>query len=134
MTDPYTALRQALEALEKSEPRRLYACTCQSLKHWPNCHWLRHQGAIAAARAALAAQPEPVAWVATKPAGYNAVGYDCAVLNKLRHGTKLYAAPPQRQPLTDERADEICRAFDVTPDAWRPLIRAVERAHGIGSP
>lgn len=49
-------------------------------------------------------------------------------------GTKLYAAPPQRTPLTDEEMWEVIGSLADTRLAGplEKLIRATERAHGIG--
>ena len=58
------------------------------------------------------------------------VGWD-----DLPAGTKLYASPPQRQPLTDEQIAEIAErmeATDVASSFWRDFVRAVEAAHGTG--
>ena len=43
----------------------------------------------------------------------------------------LYAAPQQRKPLTDEAIEAILDEFDVDREAWKPLARAIEKAHGI---
>lgn len=40
------ALKEALEALIKSEPRVGFNCTCMASEHWPNCNWKKHQDAI----------------------------------------------------------------------------------------
>jgi hypothetical protein len=49
---------------------------------------------------------------------------------ELRDGDKLYTAPPQRKPLTDEEIDNL----ELPPNGctMRELVRAIERAHGIG--
>jgi len=45
------------------------------------------------------------------------------------------AAPPQREPLTDEQIDAIIlRLMDTTGANLRNLTRAIERAHGISAP
>jgi hypothetical protein len=48
---------------------------------------------------------------------------------ELRDGDKLYTAPPQRKPLTDEEIDNL----ELPPNGctMRELVRVVERAHGI---
>jgi hypothetical protein len=69
---------------------------------------------------------EPVAWMYVNKDG------EC---EKIEYGpvfddhgvTLLYTAPPQRKPLTDEKADELIRRF-----ARYELLRAIEAAHGIG--
>ena len=45
--------------------------------------------------------------------------------------TPVYAAPQQRKPLTDEAIEAILDEFDVDREAWKPLARAIEKAHGI---
>jgi len=49
---------------------------------------------------------------------------------KYPKGTKLYTAPPQRKSLTDEEIDNL----ELPPNGCtiRELVRAIERAHGIG--
>ena len=44
---------------------------------------------------------------------------------------RRYAAPQQRKPLTDEAIEAILDEFDVDREAWKPLARAIEKAHGI---
>jgi hypothetical protein len=47
----------------------------------------------------------------------------------------LYAAPPQRQPLTDEEIDVVtiqCFGANADLEFHRHHARAIERAHGIG--
>jgi hypothetical protein len=49
-------------------------------------------------------------------------------------GTKLYTAPPQRQPLTDEEIADIAFGFsalEILHDDYA-FARAIERKHGIG--
>ena len=49
-------------------------------------------------------------------------------------GTPLYAAPPQRQPLTEEEIVQIVRdelGYSIGSDDVA-FARAIERAHGIG--
>ena len=50
---------------------------------------------------------------------------------------RLYTAPPQRKPLTEETMRECAQAMDAEPlaEGWHELIkfaRAIEQAHGIG--
>ncbi len=51
-------------------------------------------------------------------------------------GLDLYAAPPQRQPLTEEEMLEILGDIDADtkrlPPGIKAFARAIERAHGIG--
>jgi hypothetical protein len=54
---------------------------------------------------------------------------------KYPKGTKLYTAPPQRKPMTDEEIDVAWRSVDYTKsyENFRiEIARAIERAHGIG--
>jgi hypothetical protein len=46
----------------------------------------------------------------------------------------VYAAPPQRKPLTDEQIDRIAGygKIKATDNVHRTFARAIERAHGIG--
>ena len=135
MTDLRTAAQQALEALEEYQSKGAPFLACD--------------GAIDALRAALAQQDElvqePVAWIYQNM--YTEQEY--LVWKKGtggRNWTPLYAAPPQRQPLTDE---EILKAIGweraemymkLTPnfpvaEAKKETLknaRAIERAHGIG--
>jgi hypothetical protein len=134
-----TAAQQALEALvweAGSEPTMYAAQTA---------------AAIDALRAAFAAEPEPVerAWLEAAVAwevcasihekwakGKDAV-YTTRHADFVKHAddarAKAIAAPPQRQPLTDEH---IYRIFEESAgygqDDFVAFARAVERAHGIG--
>ena len=134
MSDLRIAAQQALEALEDA---RTFTGA-----------WRTSAKAITALRAALAQQEEPVepvAWIYQNM--YTEQEY--LVWKKGtggRNWTPLYAAPPQRQPLTDE---EILKAIGweraemymkLTPnfpvaEAKKETLknaRAIERAHGIG--
>ncbi len=46
----------------------------------------------------------------------------------------LYAAPPQRLPLTEEEIRQCFKEAGITivGEAWTKAVRAIERAHGIG--
>jgi len=46
-------------------------------------------------------------------------------------GAGGYCRPQLRKPLTDEAIEAILDEFDVDREAWKPLARAIERAHGI---
>jgi len=119
------AMQQALDALESR-------CGTNADERQPS-------GAIAALRAALAEpQAEPVAWRFAASFWANLKN----VPNDLRpHLTPLYAAPPQRQPLTpltDEQIDadwrEACRMNELTRDMVRAFAKTViNRSNGIGS-
>jgi hypothetical protein len=91
------------------------------------------------------AQGEPVAEVVDcsevdidgNPLALRELDWNTADLDRLPAGTKLYAAPQQRRPLTDEQlkqamSDAGVRVFQ--PGLWDVLLdagRAIERAHGI---
>jgi hypothetical protein len=79
-------------------------------------------------RAALAEpEQEPVAWRFQSAVGGWAYGSQPPLGNKYPV-YPLYAAPPQRKPLTDK---EIGRIAGDCLDAWS-CARAIEAAHGIG--
>ncbi|CAB4141452.1 hypothetical protein UFOVP417_19 [uncultured Caudovirales phage] len=90
---------------------------------------------ITALRSRLA-QPEqePVAHVyfLDEPSGRPRVAWDNA--NGIKIGDKLYTAPPQRKPLTDEEISDLwCKVSNtdfVTADT-HVFARAIEAAHGI---
>ena len=54
-------------------------------------------------------------------------------------GTKLYTAPPKRQPLTDAGINEIADSMPgglagfMKGWGWQQFARAIEAAHGIGA-
>lgn len=88
---------------------------------------------------------EPVAWTYT---GVKSDGsehgphlvwrpeyMDAMSASKGAKAMPLYAAPPQRKPLTDEEIDnEANNIFTDDPvQWWRRLARAIEAAHGIRS-
>jgi len=65
---------------------------------------------------------EPVAWVECNG--------DLVWNNRAAAiGRNLYTAPPKRKPLTEEEIGRLCDEVSWSP---RQLVRAVERAHGIG--
>ena len=82
----------------------------------------------AALRAAPAEPVEPVAWLTP--------GQDLHLNNgegfRFSDWTPLYLSPPQRQPLTDEEIDRICASLGFAAISPAEIVRAVERAHGIG--
>lgn len=47
------AMREALEALEKSTVTGHYECRCEGRDHWPHCYWKKHQNALAHLRQRL---------------------------------------------------------------------------------
>ena len=116
MTDLRKAAQQALEALEEYQSKGAPFMACD--------------GAVAALRAALAQQAEPVqepvAWLYEEGAD-STLHWNKPPL----YGTPLYSAPPQRKPLTDEEIN----ALELPPSGTatvRDLVRLIERAHGIG--
>ena len=119
MTTLREAAQQALEALEMSR-RFVYA------DNRPQC-----DGAIDSLRAALAQQDEPVqepvAWLYEAGADRTLHWYKPPLC-----GTPLYTAPPQRKPLTQEEIDRICVSLGFAAISPAEIVRAVERAHGIG--
>ena len=86
----------------------------------------KRKEAITAIKEALA-QPEqePVGEIMDAIEG----AFKCSFTKMLPVGTKLYTAPPQRKPLTDEEIWEALGGIDCT----RPMLiaRAIESAHGI---
>ena len=76
-------------------------------------------------RAALAQpEPEPAAWIRQRD---NVLALNDGGLFG-SDWTPLYTAPPQRKPLTEEEMDKIW--FDAK--GFESIVRAIERAHGIG--
>ncbi len=78
---------------------------------------------------------EPVAVWELQESGWEII-CDGDWVKELPFGTKLYTAPPERKPLTDEEIDHLAQLDGVTaykaPDWFVELARAIERAHGIG--
>jgi hypothetical protein len=109
------ALRLALEALEMSR-RFVYA------DNRPQC-----DEAIDALRAALAQQDAPVREPVQEPEGL-----DWRYTARIGYVVKPYTAPPQRKPLTQEEIDRICASLGFAAISPAEIVRAVERAHGIG--
>ena len=100
-------------------------------------------GCAAALRAALEqqAEPEPVAWMCPedpeRETAFHWQAGHCDNCGKQR--IPLYAAPPQRKPLTDEEIVEAAREADLDwqagwtldehePNRFTTLARAIERA------
>ena len=108
-------LHLALEALEYAQTNRECPSTTRQ--------------AITAIKAALA-QPEQ------EPVGeVDSTGAVITWSNKPLNGGKLYASPPQREPLTDEeKLDLLKKHFNAVcvPDWFDALLIAIEAAHGIG--
>ena len=149
MSDLRTAAQQALEALEMSRrfvyadnrPQcdeaidALRAALAQQAEHFcdTHCTWADH-----AAGCVMAEPEEPVAKVELMTTGGNAglatriVEIDDHLRERLRPGQLLYTAPPQRKPLTQEEIDRICASLGFAAISPAEIVRAVERAHGIG--
>ena len=70
---------------------------------------------------------EPVAWI--NEHGHIDRGLD-AILEPTGW-TPLYAAPPQRKPLTDDQIAEICMDCSLVTPSDIYFARAIEKAHGI---
>jgi hypothetical protein len=129
------AMKQALEALE------LHG------EQYPHMQKGYTVDAITAMRLAIeqAEKQEPVAWKnaairlgeelsSVGPDGY----YDMSAekwldwaINQQPRGKNSLAAPPQRQPLTEEQIDAICYEEKVFANP-EEIARAIERKHGIG--
>ena len=120
------------------------------LDRWDSPRWEWHQGPTAALmadlRAALA-EPvqEPVAWrwgyrsVTTGEMdwrGYVEIAADPNLRSPAIIMEPLYAAPPQRKPLTDDEIEKLLIEHAgmtvVFSEVDLRFARAVERAHGIG--
>jgi hypothetical protein len=69
-------------------------------------------------------------------AEYHAIGENCPAVKRLwvarRTLSEALAAPPQRQPLTDEQIDALSRTMVKGNKSVNWLCRAIEKAHGIG--
>lgn len=113
-------------------------------KHGAPEYNAKSRAALDAVRAELHRRAEPVGSVYTVealvPGG--GVKYHVTLNKPLPAGTLLYAAQPKRELLSDQQIQDIamtdvlltnfngyCPTFE---DAQR-LVRAVERAHGIGA-
>jgi hypothetical protein len=136
MTDIRAAAQQALEALENAEDQ-----LAKPYSTGARC-------AITALRAALA-EPvqEPVAWYFEARHIDSAWGPAISLKHPgaegvyLRKVTPLYAAPPQRKPLTEEEIWKFWWSRPEVPDGeddsmeaeFVAAVRRVLAAHGIGS-
>lgn len=90
-----------------------------------------------ALRTALAQpEPEPVAVWELQEGGWDTIA-DAAWMETLPIGTKLYTAPPQRKPLSDEAIYAIGKELGLkcllggNPNIDIDFARAIEAAHGI---
>ena len=126
ITLPRAVVEQALKALEG-------AAECVQQNYLPDKCGHDWDEQIIALRAALAQQPEPVAWEGwwlhhgqhnyrAKPLTSERV----KELMKLAFEVGQEAAPPPRKPLTEEEIDAL--PWNGSP---RQFARAVEQAHGI---
>lgn len=129
MTTLREAAQQALEAMELID---------KEFKKHGRQHWfeaVKARAAITALRAALA-EPvqEPVAWMNTED-GFCTLDSPVEGIDVMSQWVPLYAAPPQRKPLTEEEIKECERQAMVNgslPFEQRVFFaRAIERAHGI---
>ena len=85
---------------------------------------------------------EPVAEITADDMGrpFNAIRIGAHFYKEIPPvGTKLYTAPPKRQPLTDEGINEIAESMPgglagfMKGWGWQQFARAIEAAHGIGA-
>ena len=129
MNDLRTAAQQALEALED-----LADCGAEAWSEQRPCVQIGRE-AITALRAALAQQAEPV-----EPVAWMLPGSDSIITaeTKAYRGMlaenwtlPLYAAPPQRKPLTLEEIYHATGHCGVSKYTAINIARAIERAHGI---
>jgi hypothetical protein len=75
-------------------------------------------------------EQEPVAHVYLfEPNGRPRVAWDNA--NGIKIGDKLYTAPPQRKPLSDEEIERACVPLGAAMLSFTEVARAIEAAHGI---
>ena len=156
MTTKDEALRLALDALEysKSYLDELADLHGTSKRAKPGSTSWNVNRAITACREALAQKDdqEPVAYLYTleygqstydKKVSIHQLNYPFGVcgadyLAKNDEGvsyvrqTKLYTAPPQRQPLTDEKLRAMWVNYAPIVGGVLEFARAIEAAHGIG--
>ncbi len=77
-------------------------------------------------------QVEPVAVWELQESGWEII-CDGDWVKELPLGTKLYTAPPKREPLTDEEIAVTAAACNsLESEFLADFARAIERAHGIG--
>ena len=99
--------------------------------------WLDHE--LSCEVEELLAQPEQTERepVATKLESHQFTAFhvsalDFKKLQKLPIGTKLYTAPPKREPLSDEEVIAKYRAITLYAPSYYAGFRDAEKAHGIG--
>ena len=123
MTDLRQAAQQALERLRKYHHGNGFADDAECI------------ASLEAALAQEQAEPvqEPVAWRYQDARGnYRYRGYVQGFdkeYSRLKP-VPLYTAPPQRVPLSEEEAAKACSSARF--GSLMQIVRAVERAHGIG--
>jgi transposase len=71
-------------------------------------------------------EQEPVAWLSIDSIGERYLCFSKPDDNDEVHA--LYTAPPQRKPLTEEERERMLEDYATHGD----IVRAVEKAHGIG--
>ena len=87
--------------------------------------------AITAIKEALA-QPEQKPWAVARVDDLERAGRVRALAMGLGLDVPLYAAPPQRKPLTDEEIETYRYMIDWTAHwSYINFARAIEAAHGI---
>ena len=109
------------------------------------CRWLRDGPPAAAPQAEPIADSDADYWLRNRQAILDAIERAGFVLMSNASGFWLHPrgttdaqAEPKREPLSDERIDEIGEPFgyfqygDAQGDKRRAFVRAIERAHGIG--
>ena len=152
MSKQREALHIALEALEKYGTSSLnnedaYSAAIKTIREAlaePE-PWTPDDMAYRPGGLSMSAEQKPIA-VVTSQTGDPAITMSWHHEPALPIGTKLYAAPPARKPLTDEEInaefDRECwvtvafadgtRGIALDKVTARDFARAIERAHGIG--
>ena len=130
------ALQMALDALEysKSYLDALADLHGTSKRAKPGSTSWNVDRAVAACREALAQkdEQEPIgeAHSYESTTRYTHCIWDAKVVPV---GTKLYTAPPKRQPLTDEKLRAMWVNYAPIVGGVIEFARAIEAAHGIGA-
>ena len=147
MTTKDEALQMALDALEFSQGYLDELADAHGVPKKPkpgSTAWNVNR-AITACREALAQkdEQEPVAWMLECPTQTGGTTWylswsrsGAGVCNRLRgecHEKPLYAAPPKRQPLTDEKLRAMWVNYAPIVGGTLEFARAIEQAHGIGA-
>ena len=135
----------------KDAPKRIYLQVCSDEhcevpfhEHVEEVSWCatkQHPLDVPYVRADLANPPQRPAEPVQEPFGYlwPTGGHPEFRYTQQKRGgvdgMPLYAAPPQRKPLTvEEILATVClpRALNTAEAEWLHVARAIERAHGIG--